>query len=49
MFDLVNSYNLFDNYKIQVGISNILDESYQQAHEYATMGRTFNFGLRRLY
>ena len=49
VFDLVNSYNLFDNYKIQVGISNILDENYQQAHEYATMGRTFNFRLRRLY
>jgi len=49
VFDLVNSYNLFDNYKIQVGINNILDENYQQAHEYATMGRTFNFGLRRLY
>ena len=49
VFDLVNSYNLFDNYKIQVGINNILDEKYQQAHEYSTMGRTFNFGLRRIY
>ena len=49
VFDLVNSYNLFDNYKIQVGINNILDEKYQQAHEYSTMGRTFNFGLRRVY
>jgi len=49
VFDLVNSYNLFDNYKIQVGINNILDEKYQQAHEYSTMGRTFNFGLRKVY
>jgi len=39
----------FDNYKIQIGINNILDEKYQQAHEYSTMGRTFNFGLRRVY
>ena len=49
VFDLVHSYNLFDNYTIQIGINNILDEKYQQAHEYSTMGRTFNFGLRRLY
>jgi vitamin B12 transporter len=49
VFDLVNSYNLFDNYKIQVGINNILDEKYQQAHEYSTMGRTFNFGLKKVY
>ena len=39
----------FENYKIQVGINNIFDEKYQQAHEYSTMGRTFNFGIRRVY
>ena len=49
VFDLVNSYNLFNNYKIQIGINNILDEKYQQAHEYSTMGRTFNFGLKKVY
>ena len=49
VFDLVHSYNLFDNYKIQIGINNILDEKYQQAHEYSTMGRTFNFGLKKVY
>ena len=49
VFDLVNSYNLFDNYKIQIVINNILDEKYQQAHEYSTMRRTFNFGLRKVY
>ena len=49
VFDFVNSYNLFDNYKIQLGINNILDEKYQQAHEYSTMGRTFNFSIRRVY
>jgi outer membrane receptor for ferrienterochelin and colicin len=49
VFDLVNSYNLFDNYKIQIGINNIFDEKYQQAHEYSTMGRSFNFGIRRVY
>ena len=49
VFDLVHSYNLFDNYKIQIGINNIFDEKYQQAHEYSTMRRTFNFGLRKVY
>ena len=49
VFDLVNSYNLFDNYKIQIGINNILDEKYQQAHEYSTVRRTFNFGLKKVY
>ncbi len=24
-------------------------EKYQQAHEYSTMRRTFNFGLRKVY
>ena len=49
VFDLVHSYSLFDNYKIQIGINNIFDEKYQQAHEYSTMRRTFNFGLRKVY
>ena len=49
VFDLVNSYNLLDNYKIQASINNIFDEKYQQAHEYSTMGRAFNIGIRRVY
>ena len=39
----------FDNYKVQLSINNMLDEKYQQAHEYSTMGRSFNFGIRKLY
>ena len=49
VFDLVTSYNLFDNYKMQFSINNIFDEKYEQAHEYSTMGRNFNFGIRRVY
>jgi len=49
VFDLVNSYNVFDNYKIDVSINNILDEEYQQAHEYSAMGRTFNFRIKKVY
>ena len=49
VLDLFNSYKLFNGYKIQVGINNILDAEYQQAHEYSTMGRSFNFGLKKVY
>jgi vitamin B12 transporter len=49
VFDLINSYNYFDNYKIQLGINNIFDENFEQAHEYSTMGRTFNFGITKVY
>ena len=49
VFDLVNSYNLFDTYKIQMGINNIFDENYQQAHEYSTMGRVLKFAIKKIY
>jgi len=49
VFDLFHSYNLFNDYTIKISINNILDEKYQQAHEYSTMGRTFNFGLKKVY
>ena len=29
--------------------NNIFDAKYQQAHEYSTMGRSFNFGLKKVY
>ena len=49
VFDFVSTYNLFDNYRIQLSVKNMLDEKYQHAHEYSTMGRTFNFGIRKVY
>jgi len=49
VFDLVNSYDLSNNYKLHFSINNILDEKYQQTHEYSTMGRTLNFGIKRVY
>ena len=48
VFDLETNYQL-SGYKIFINVGNILDEKYQQAHEYSTMGRTFNFGIRRVY
>ena len=49
VFDLINSYNLPNNYKLHFGINNILDEKYQQAHEYSAPGRSINFGIKRVY
>ena len=49
VFDLETSYQLFNDYKMFVNIGNILDEEYEQAYQYSTMGRTFNIGIRRVY
>jgi len=49
LFNLVSSYNLFDSYKLQISINNMFDKNYQQAHEYSTMGRAFNFGIKKIY
>jgi len=49
VFDLETSYRLFSGYKIFANIGNIADEEYEQAHMYSSMGRTFNFGIRRIY
>jgi len=49
VFDLVNTYKLFDGYNIHFSINNIFNEEYQQAHEYSTMGRAFNLAIKKLY
>ena len=49
VFDLETSYQLFNNYKMFINIGNILDEEYEQAYQYSTMGRAFNIGMRRVY
>lgn len=49
VFDVGGVYKLSDNYNITFGLENIFDEKYEQAHEYSTLGRTFNFGLKKGY
>ena len=49
VFDLETSYQLFNGYKVFANIGNILDEEYEQAYQYSSMGRTFNFGIRQIY
>ena len=49
VFDLETSYQLFNGYKASISISNILDEKYEQAFQYSSIGRTFNFGIKKVY
>ena len=49
IFDLETSYQLFSSYKAFINIGNILDEEYEQALQYSSAGRTFNFGIRKVY
>ena len=49
VFDLETSYQLFNSYKAFISIGNILDEEYEQAYQYSSMGRSFNFGIRQIY
>ena len=48
-FDLSTSYNVFNAYDLSLSVRNLFDEKYQQAHEYSTLGRTFNFALKRAF
>ena len=49
VFDLNTKYQIFNNYELIFTVDNILDENYAQAYQYSTPGRTFNFGIRRVY
>ena len=49
VFDLNTSYQIFDGYKAVFNIGNILDEEYEQAYQYSSPGRIFNFGIRRSF
>jgi len=48
-FNLSSNYKLFDSYKLFFDARNIFDEVYEQAHQYSTMGRSFNLGIKRLF
>ena len=49
VFDLGATYNLYNSYKAIINIGNILDENYEEALQYSSMGRTINFGIKRAY
>jgi len=48
-FNLSSEYKLYDDYKFYINAINIFDEDYETAHQYSSMGRTFNLGMKRTY
>jgi len=43
------SYKLYGNYELFFVANNIFDQNYEQAYQYSSMGRNFNFGIKRAY
>jgi len=48
-FNASSEYKLVDGYKVYFNAINIFDDVYETAHQYSSMGRSFNFGIRRSY
>jgi vitamin B12 transporter len=48
-FNYLADYKLNGRYKIYLSANNIFDQNYEQAFQYSTMGRTFNFGIKTQY
>ncbi len=48
-FNYSANYKLFGQYNLYFIANNIFDQNYEQAYQYSTMGRSFNFGLSRAY
>ena len=48
-FNYSADYKLFDQYKVYFSANNIFNENYEQAYQYSTMGRSFNFGLKNSF
>ena len=47
--DLSGSYNIFDAYKIYFSATNLFDGNYEEGYQYSTMGRSLNFGIKKIY
>ena len=48
-FNFSSTYRIYDSYKLFFNAVNIFDDKYEQAYQYSTMGRAFNFGIRKVY
>ena len=49
IFNFSSTYKLFDSYNLFFNAENIFDDKYEQAHQYSSMGRSFNFGIKRAF
>ena len=45
IFDFESSYQYAPGYKLFFNIANILDQEYEQAYQYSTMGRDIHLGI----
>ena len=48
-FNFSSTYKIYDSYKLFFNAVNIFDDKYEQAYQYSTMGRAYNFGIRKVY
>ena len=48
-FGLSSNYSISENFELTFNAINLFDEQYEQSHQYSQMGRSFNFGLKRVY
>jgi len=48
-FNFSSTYKIYDSYKLFFNAVNIFDDKYEQAYQYSTMGRSYNFGIRKVY
>ena len=48
-FNFSSTYKIFNSYKLFFNAVNIFDDKYEQAYQYSTMGRAYNFGIRKVY
>ena len=48
-FGFSSDYRISENFDLTFNAVNIFDANYEQSHQYSQMGRTFNFGLKRVY
>ena len=48
-FGLSSNYSISENFDLTFNAINLFDEKYEQSYQYSQMGRSFNFGLKRVY
>ena len=48
-FDYKASYKLYDSYNLYFSAKNLFDQDYEETWQYSTMGRNFNFGIKRIF
>ena len=49
LFDFETSYKYANGYKLHFSIANILDQEYEQAYQYSSMGRDIHLGIKRAF